>query len=124
MNQFIIWIAILIIGVFTAAAQNTIEVDMYNFDNNTGKAMIGLYDKPENFLKKEYKIKEATITDLKAHVIFKNIPDGTYAISLYHDEDDNKQLNMFLNFIPTEDYGSSNNAPARFWTTQVGRRQV
>jgi uncharacterized protein (DUF2141 family) len=49
-----------------------------------------------------------------ATVIFTNVPDGDYAVSCFHDEDDNGKLNMFMGMMPTEDYGTSNNAPANF----------
>ena len=42
-------------------------------------------------------------------------PDaGRYAIRLFHDRDDDGELDTDLLGIPSEPYGFSNNAPARF----------
>ena len=114
MNQVITWLALFFLGLFTASSQNTINIEMYNLDNDKGTVQIGLYDSEGNFLNKTFRSLEAEILNQKASATFKNVPDGIYAISLYHDEDGDKELDKFLNMIPTEDFGTSNNAPARF----------
>ena len=58
--------------------------------------------------------KKSKIENEMATVTFTNVPDGDYAVSCFHDEDDNGKLNMFMGMMPTEDYGTSNNAPANF----------
>jgi uncharacterized protein (DUF2141 family) len=99
---------------FILNAQNTIEVEMTGFNSNEGKVLVGLYDSEVTFLKKEMRTLSSTIQNKKAKVLFTDIPDGIYAISCYHDEDSSGTLNMFLGIYPAEDYGTSNNAPARF----------
>ncbi|HPZ89719.1 MAG TPA: DUF2141 domain-containing protein, partial [Flavihumibacter sp.] len=42
-------------------------------------------------------------------VPFDNIPDGTYAVSVFLDENDNGKLDANGFGIPKEDYGFSNN---------------
>ncbi|CAM3379024.1 DUF2141 domain-containing protein [Aequorivita lipolytica] len=104
----------LIIGCISTQAQNTIEVSISNFENNEGKAMIGLYNLEVDFLKKEFKSFAKEITGKQVKVSFENIPDGTYAVSVFHDEDNDNEFDMFLGFIPSEDYGNSNNVSPRF----------
>ena len=41
---------------------------------------------------------------------FENIPEGTYAVSIFHDENNNDKLDSNFIGIPKEDYGCSNNA--------------
>ena len=41
---------------------------------------------------------------------FNNLPNGNYAIKLYHDENANQKMDFNLLGIPTEGYGFSNNA--------------
>ncbi|PJA96473.1 MAG: hypothetical protein CO129_06365 [Ignavibacteriales bacterium CG_4_9_14_3_um_filter_34_10] len=43
---------------------------------------------------------------------FQQYPAWTYAIKVFHDEDNNKTLNTNFFGIPVEDYGFSNNARA------------
>ena len=94
-------------------AQNTIEVEIINFASDKGVAQIGLFNTETSFLDKVYKGKEVKIKDQKVVAIFSDIPDGTYAISVFHDKNKDEKLNTFLG-IPTENYAASNNAPSKF----------
>jgi uncharacterized protein (DUF2141 family) len=40
---------------------------------------------------------------------FENLPYGTYAVSVVHDENSNDKLDTGLLGVPTEGYGASNN---------------
>jgi uncharacterized protein (DUF2141 family) len=112
--QTILFYLSLLFTTLTLSAQNTIVVEMQNFESDSGTVKVGLYDDEVVFLEKEIKSLSASIDNRKATVTFKDIPDGEYAISCYHDEDDNGELKMFFGMFPLEDYGTSNNAPARF----------
>ncbi|QNJ98454.1 DUF2141 domain-containing protein [Constantimarinum furrinae] len=112
--QTVLFYLSLLFATITLSAQNTIVVDMQNFESNNGTVRVGLYDEEANFLEKEIKSLSSAISGKKATVTFSGIPDGVYAISCYHDEDNNGELKMFFGMFPLEDYGTSNNAPARF----------
>jgi len=104
----------------TINAQNNaqrIEVNITNIQNNEGTIQVGLYKTEKDFLNKIYK--GITIKPKKTgvQIVFEDIEPGIYAISLYHDEDDNKKLNTFI-MIPTEPYGVSNNAKGQFGPPQ------
>jgi len=94
---------------FMMQAQNTIEVSMSGFESNDGKAMVGLFVKEETFLRKPEIILSSKIINNKSEVIFTDIPDGVYAISVYHDENDNDKLDLIMGMLPKEDNGTSNN---------------
>ena len=113
MKTIITTIAILF-SALMLQAQNTITVSMHNFDNNKGTVKVGLYDSEGNFLNKEFMTRGATISGEKAAVTFTDVPDGTYAISCYHDENDNDKLDMMMGIMPSEDYGCSNGAKGFF----------
>jgi len=97
---------------------NTVEVSILDIDGNDGKLMVGLYNAEANWLKKPVKAQLGKINNEKSSVTFKNVSDGVYAISLFHDENDNGELDMNFLGIPKEDTGASNNAPARFGPPQ------
>lgn len=102
---------------FTGAiiqAQNTVEVSITDFNNNDGTIYISIYDSEETFLDKGFISKKSEIKNQTASFTFSELVDGEYAISCFHDEDDNGKMNMIMGMIPSEDYGTSNNAPARF----------
>jgi len=113
MQTVLTYLTLLLTGMLLHA-QNTIEVNMTGFGSDHGTVMVGLYDTEDTFLGTPQKSFSSEILDKKANVTFTDIPDGIYAISCYHDEDENGELNMILGFYPKEDYGTSNNAPARF----------
>ena len=113
MQTIITYLTLLLTGLFMHG-QNTIEVSMSGFDNNDGTAMIALYDSEENFLEKRLLGELSEIENKEAKVIFSDVPEGIYAISVFHDEDDNGKLNMVMGFYPSEATGVSNNAPAKF----------
>ena len=90
-------------------AQNTIEVSMSGFENNEGKAMVGLFIEEETFLREPEMTLSSIIVNQKSEVTFTDIPDGIYAISVYHDENDNDKLDLVMGILPKEDNGTSNN---------------
>ncbi|WP_246284994.1 DUF2141 domain-containing protein [Winogradskyella wichelsiae] len=71
---------------------------------------IALYNIETNFLKKPYKNSISSIENNSSTVVFNNIPQGTYAISVFHDENDNGIMDTNFMHIPKEAYGCSNDA--------------
>ncbi|WP_422105246.1 DUF2141 domain-containing protein [Winogradskyella sp.] len=88
----------------------SLTVKVENVENNEGKVLIGLYNKASDFLDKTFKGQGSEISDNACEVTFENIPEGTYAVSIFHDENDNDKLDSNFIGIPKEDYGCSNNA--------------
>ena len=114
MQTVLTYLTLLLTGMLLHAQSNTIEVNMTGFETNDGTVFVGLYDNKDSFLDSAHMYIRSKIYNKEAMVTFEEIPDGVYAISCYHDEDDNGKLDMFLGFYPKEPYGTSNNAPARF----------
>ena len=113
MQTILTYLTILFTGIFMSA-QNKVEVQITGFENNMGNAMIALYNSEDSFLSNRFKSDVLVIENYRVEAIFSEIPDGVYAISVYHDEDSNGKLNMVMGFYPSEATGTSNNAPARF----------
>ncbi|PCE65911.1 DUF2141 domain-containing protein [Sediminicola luteus] len=112
-------IIVFLLGLLSAWAQeaNTthkISVTIENIDNDQGKQYVALYNEEAKFLKELHKGAIVTITNGKAQTVFENIPPGVYAVSTFHDENDNGELDTNFLGIPKEDTGTSNDAPARF----------
>ncbi len=121
MIYFVRLLIVLLIGTM-ATAQNettTIAVEILQINSSKGQMLIGLYDSEDTWLKKPYEGAFGEIIDGKCAVTFKDIPLGTYAVSTFHDEDEDEELDTFLG-IPTEDTGSSNDAPAKFGPPKWG----
>ena len=110
-------ITIICLSLFTFSSINAqdenlanITVVISNFDNNQGKAFVALYDSETNFLNKGFESTFTKIENNTCTVTFKAVPNGIYAISMFHDENDNNKFDTALFGIPKEDYGCSNNA--------------
>lgn len=114
MQHLIKIICFFILSTSLAVAQdtskNTVAVTVSNLESNKGKVYIALYDAEQHFLKKIFR---ANFSEIKANscaLTFKNIPNGIYAVSIFHDENDNNKMDTGVFGIPKEDYGCSNNA--------------
>lgn len=113
MQKLAIILALSIFSLLELQAQEThknIVVNVSNISSNEGTISIALYDSESNFLKKPFEGKRIEIEDNTCTVTFKNVPEGTYAIALYHDENGNGKMDTNFMHIPKEDYGCSNNA--------------
>ena len=105
---------ILLISLTKVFAQEVttqdVIVNIINFENNKGKALIGLYNSEKTFLEADFMSSLSKIENNECSVTFINVPAGTYAVSLFHDENNNGKMDTNMFGIPKEDYGCSNNA--------------
>ena len=111
---------LILLGIFTigsSMAQSTQEysfslhVEVDNFRNSKGVAQFALYNRdgtiPDEKLKRYFKKEVRQIRDGKSSVTFKNLPKGTYAVTVHHDENSNKVIDKIF-FYPKEGFGISN----------------
>lgn len=93
----------------TTAKGITIEVTVPKIASNTGKVYFALYDSKNNFLQRiPFQKATGEIKENSTSIRFVNVPKGTYAITCFHDANDNQKMD-FEQMRPVEDYGSSNN---------------
>ncbi len=97
-----------------STAQSQLTVTFTGLNSDKGELLVSLYNSEEGFLKESFKGEKATVENGTVTIIFKDIPEGTYAISSFHDENSNEKMGKNMLGIPTEDYGFSNNAKGRF----------
>jgi uncharacterized protein (DUF2141 family) len=109
MKRITLITAILYTGYISAQTVN-IEVSMSGFKNKTGKVKVGLYNAEGTFLKTTFKSITSSIDSNKTIVNFEGLEKGEYAVSIYHDENENDTLDANIMGIPKEDFASSNNA--------------
>ena len=115
MQQLVfIILALLLNHLINAQRQGAmIEAVINNIENGEGQMVIGLYNSKANWLTKVHRGTFGQMVNGKSTAAFKNVPNGIYVVSVFHDVDKDGELDTFLG-IPTEDTGCSNNAPARF----------
>lgn len=95
-------------GVLTIVVQNV--------KKGKGSFKIAIYNTSESFLSDHtFKgIVEPVTGTGEVKVVVDDLPMGKYAISMYHDENDNGELDAGLFKIPKEPYGFSNDARGMF----------
>jgi len=101
-----------VVSLANAQQQKTfdIKVEVKNAKNDDGKMFFALYDNEDDFLKKEIKGGIEVITNKTSIITFKNVPTGVYAVSVFHDKNDNGEMDTNGLGIPTENFGCSNDA--------------
>ena len=112
-NLIIILCLLLLVGISLNAQTsktNEISVVISNLKNNNGKVYVALYDTASSFLGEGIKGDICKIENNSCTVIFKDVQNGTYAVSMFHDENNNNKMDTNFMGIPKEDYGCSNNA--------------
>ena len=91
-----------------------IHVKIMNIRNSTGTVACALFESPVGFpievLSSATNVMVIKIRKTQARCDFEDIPPGTYAIAVIHDENMNGKLETNWLGIPTEGYGFSNDA--------------
>jgi uncharacterized protein (DUF2141 family) len=99
------------------SSQNLIHAEIGGLRNDKGEVLCALYSSADGFPKKGDKAAahaKSPISVGRAVCDFPDIPAGTYAISVFHDENSNGKLDTNFMGIPREGVGASNNAKGHF----------
>lgn len=100
------------------SAQPGIHVEILGIRNSAGAVACALFESvegfPREFLRNAINIVMMKVRAEKAHCDFLDIPPGTYALAVIHDENLDGKLATNLMGVPTEGYGFSNDAKAFF----------
>ena len=104
-------------AAFTSGPKGCLSIRIDNIRNAKGKIGIALFtgekgfpDKPE----KAFAVASTAISGTSQEVVIENIPYGTYAVSILHDENENKKMDKTWIGKPKEGFGASNNPKIRF----------
>lgn len=110
----LIALAMLSFGTSTREETYSLTVKAEGFRNSNGEVIFALYNKegsiPDEKYKKYFKKGISKINkDGSAYFIFTNLPKGSYAVNVLHDENKNGKIDKkFLLPIPSEGIGFSN----------------
>ncbi|MFO7964315.1 MAG: DUF2141 domain-containing protein [Desulfobacterales bacterium] len=95
-----------------------IHVKVLNIKGSEGNVACALFESsvgfPSKFLRYATNVMVIKIRQEQASFTFLDIPPGTYALAVVHDENMNGEIDTNWLGIPKEGYGFSNNAKASF----------
>jgi uncharacterized protein (DUF2141 family) len=100
-----------------ANAGQSIHVDVADLRSDRGHVVCFLYNSDVGFPKDQsvsIAKTKGVISGGRSSCDFASVPVGTYAISVYHDENDNGRLDANILGIPKEGVGASNDAKGHF----------
>lgn len=108
----VLTILILITTLMINTNTGTLTLQVENIESADGSIKLALFDSKDTFLKDDQAAYVKSYTHQKAgsiHIEWPEIAYGTYALAIYHDENDNGKLDKNLFGIPSEPYSFSNN---------------
>jgi uncharacterized protein (DUF2141 family) len=119
LKQIILYVVVLFLSIsgFSQSDSSTsIRVKVTDLRSNDGKVGLTLFNtaegfpgNPNNAIDKKY----VDVTNKTAFATFEKVPPGKYAIAVYHDEDEDGEIETNFIGIPKEGIGSSNNPKSR-----------
>jgi len=93
-------------------AQKTFDlsVNVTNLENNKGVLQFGLYNDASKFPKvgETYKMVRVKTSGNSRKYTFKDLPEGSYAVAIYQDENNNDNCDKNFLGVPVEAYAFSN----------------
>lgn len=112
----------------TLLAQHSLSVTVKGLRNTEGNLLLSVFRSSDGFpsddSKALYKAKIAKIPGWEVKHIFKDIPDGSYAVSVLHDENGDLKMNTNGIGIPKEGSGASNDARGSFGPPKYADAQI
>jgi len=103
----------LILSSFISQKQETysLTIDVSELRNSKGTVQFALYNRedafPDEHYKKYFKKLTGEIVNGASTVTFKNLPEGKYAVSILHDENNDGKIKKGI-ILPKEGIGFSN----------------
>lgn len=115
MKKILITLSLALVSIFASAHKVTVKVN--GVDNSNGNIGVAAYTK-DNF-RHWNKATAAKLIPATAGTtsITLDLPDGTYAFAVIHDENANHDVDMDEQGVPTEPTGFSNNPVLKAFPT-------
>jgi uncharacterized protein (DUF2141 family) len=105
------------IGVLFAQSPLSMTVQVNGLKEHAGQLMVAVYNTADAFPSKSKEaiaVKKVPVTSSTMNVLLENIPEGTYAVAVYHDENSNGKLDFKWYGAPDEGTGASRDAQGSF----------
>ncbi len=100
----------------TATTAAELRVDVTGLRSGDGEVHLAVFATPETFPDSDGILAEAIVRAKAAgvHWVFSGLKPGTYALAVYHDENENREFDRGFLGIPLEGFAFSNDAQVFF----------
>ena len=118
------WIVLCSGWIVTGAVAADLTVEVTGHQSSDGTVRVALYGDSKSFPQTPLRGVEGAALHEPLVLSFKDVAPGVYALTAYHDENDNKKMDRGLFGIPSERYGFSRDArgdkgPPEFRDAQI-----
>ncbi len=100
----------LLLQSFSVEKKHKLIVKVYDLQNSKGSVVVMIYNKegsiPDKHMDNYYLKKIVPVANKTAEVSFDDLPEGRYAVSIFHDENNNRKLDKGW-MLPKEGVGLS-----------------
>lgn len=90
-------------------SQNNLTIHVHNIPSSAGSINVAVYGSEKTFLTYDGAIKADRVSAHKGKLtlILEDLPEGEYALAVFHDKNENKKVDTNWLGIPTEKVGFS-----------------
>lgn len=109
-------------GAANASEASSILVEIDGLRSNRGQIMACMTANPKTFpdCQKDPYARHLTVPAANGETVqFRDVPQGRYAIALFHDENGNGRMDKMM-MLPREGFGFSRDAPLQFGPPRFG----
>lgn len=110
MRTMIIFLVFVLHGAAQLLFAQNLTVEVRDIEKAEGHLYVAIYNSEETFMKKPLAAFRIDVKDKVLSIPCQGLPAGSYAISLFQDENGNGKLDTAAFGIPTEKFGFSNDA--------------
>lgn len=110
MKTMIIFLVLLLQSAAQLLSAQNLTLEVHGIEKAEGQLYVAIYHSKETFLKKPLAAFRVDVKEKALSIPCQGMPAGTYAISLFQDENGNRKLDTGAFGIPKEKYGFSNDA--------------
>lgn len=105
-----------LLSTATMATAAELRVDVTELRSGDGEVHLAVFATPATFPDSDAILAEAIVRAKAGGVywVFTGLKPGTYALAVYHDENENREFDTGFLGIPLEGFGFSNDAPVFF----------
>jgi uncharacterized protein (DUF2141 family) len=105
-------------------AQRSLEITVENIKDIKGSMRVGIYNTEKDFPDKPTEGKVVQVSAETLTVLFEGVQPGDYAISIFHDENNNGELDTNGVGIPKEGFAFGNNAMGMFGPPSFDKAKI